>query len=109
MINLLEIPQHTHLKSCSLIFMNNQCALLCSDMPGKICVIGAGPSGMAVLWWYAKRAQEGKEVPEIVCYEKQGDWGGLWNYSWRTGTDQHGEAVHGSMYRLVIFHHNGRC
>jgi len=70
-------------------------------MPGKICVIGAGPSGMAVLWWYAKRAQEGKEVPEIVCYEKQGDWGGLWNYSWRTGTDQHGEAVHGSMYRYL--------
>jgi len=70
-------------------------------MPGKICVIGAGPSGMAVLCWYAKRAQEGKEVPEIVCYEKQGDWGGLWNYSWRTGTDQHGEAVHGSMYRYL--------
>jgi len=70
-------------------------------MPGKICVIGAGPSGMAVLFWYAKRAQEGKEVPEIVCYEKQGDWGGLWNYSWRTGTDQHGEAVHGSMYRYL--------
>jgi len=70
-------------------------------MPGKICVIGAGPSGMAVLCWYAKLAQEGKEVPEIVCYEKQGDWGGLWNYSWRTGTDQHGEAVHGSMYRYL--------
>ena len=25
--------------------------------------------------------------------------GGLWNYSWRTGTDDSGEPVHGSMYR----------
>jgi len=70
-------------------------------MVGKVCVIGAGPSGMAVLCWYAKLAREGKEVPEIVCYEKQSDWGGLWNYTWRTGTDEHGEPVHGSMYRYL--------
>ena len=38
-------------------------------------------------------------IPEIVCYEKQSSFGGLWNYSWRTGSDEHGEAVHGSMYR----------
>ena len=38
-------------------------------------------------------------MPEIVCYEKAADWGGLWNYTWRTGMDQHGEPVHGSMYR----------
>jgi len=70
-------------------------------MPGKICIIGAGPSGLSVLCWYAKLAREGKEVPEIVCYEKQSDWGGLWNYSWRTGSDEHGEPVHGSMYRYL--------
>ena len=40
-------------------------------------------------------------MPEVTCYEKQSDWGGLWNYSWRTGTDQYGEQVHGSMYRSV--------
>merc|ERR1711936_555855 len=75
---------------------------LSSEMSGpKVCVIGAGPSGMSVLSWFSHLAREGKEVPEIVCYEKQGDWGGLWNYSWRTGTDQHGEAVHGSMYRYL--------
>ena len=39
------------------------------------------------------------ETPEIVCYEKQDDWGGQWNYSWRTGTDHYGEPVHSSMYR----------
>ena len=38
-------------------------------------------------------------MPEVTCYEKQSDWGGLWNYSWRTGTDENGEPVHGSMYR----------
>jgi len=45
--------------------------------------------------------REGKVIPEIVCYEKQTSFGGLWNYSWRTGTDQYGEAVHGSMYRYL--------
>ena len=45
-------------------------------------------------------ARGGREnVPEIVCYEKQENWGGLWNFSWMTGTDEHGELVHGSMYR----------
>ena len=41
-------------------------------------------------------------IPDIVCYEKQSSFGGLWNYSWRTGTDEHGETVHGSMYRYDI-------
>jgi hypothetical protein len=40
-----------------------------------------------------------KTIPEVVCYEKQSNWGGLWNYTWRTGTDEYGELVHGSMYR----------
>jgi trimethylamine monooxygenase len=35
----------------------------------------------------------GADVPEIVCYEKQNDWGGLWNDTWRTGLDAYG-AVH---------------
>lgn len=70
-------------------------------MVGKICVIGAGPSGLSILCWFSKMAKAGREIPEIVCYEKQSDWGGLWNYSWRTGSDQHGEPVHGSMYRYL--------
>ncbi|KXJ25606.1 flavin-containing monooxygenase FMO GS-OX-like 8 [Exaiptasia diaphana] len=65
----------------------------------RICVIGAGPSGMSVLYHYNKLKQEGKDVPQIVCYDKQSDWGGLWLYSWETGIDQYGEPVHGSMYR----------
>ncbi len=41
-------------------------------------------------------------MPEIVCYEKQSDLGGMWNYTWRTGLDQHGEPVHGRMYRSSV-------
>merc|ERR1711871_269701 len=39
--------------------------------------------------------------PQLVCYEKQSDWGGLWNYSWRTGVDEAGNPVHSSMYKYL--------
>lgn len=65
----------------------------------RVCVIGAGPSGTAVLRAFQSAKAKGAEIPEIVCYEKQSDWGGLWNYTYRTGIDEHGEPVHGSMYR----------
>lgn len=38
------------------------------------------------------------ERPDIVCYEKQSTWGGMWNVTWRTGTDEYGEHVHSCMY-----------
>ena len=41
------------------------------------------------------------KIPEIVCFDKQEDWGGLWNYSWRTGSDQYGDPVPNSMYRYL--------
>jgi trimethylamine monooxygenase len=44
---------------------------------------------------------KGADIPEVVCFEKQGNWGGLWNYTWRTGLDEHGEPVHCSMYRYL--------
>lgn len=65
----------------------------------RVCVIGAGPSGMSVLYHFNKLKEQGKEIPEITCFDKQSDWGGLWKYSWETGIDQFGEPVHGSMYR----------
>ena len=37
--------------------------------------------------------------PEVVCFEKQDDWGGMWNFDWRTTTDKYGEPQHASMYR----------
>ena len=70
-------------------------------MTKKIAVIGAGPSGLAQLRAFQSAKSRGAEIPEIVCFEKQADWGGLWNYSWRTGTDEFGELVHLSMYRYL--------
>ncbi len=70
-------------------------------MTKKVAIIGAGPSGLAQLRAFQSAANKGAEMPEIVCYEKQSDWGGLWNYSWRTGVDENGYACHGSMYRYL--------
>lgn len=70
-------------------------------MVKKVAVIGAGPSGLAVLRAFQSAKANGHEIPEVICFEKQDNWGGLWNYTWRTGLDQYGEAVHGSMYRYL--------
>ena len=70
-------------------------------MAERIAIIGAGPSGMAALRAFESARQKGAEIPELVCYEKQDEWGGIWNYTWRTGTDEYGEPVHGSMYRYL--------
>ncbi len=67
----------------------------------RVAVIGAGPSGLAQLRAFQSAAKKGARIPEVVCFEKQEDWGGLWNYTWRTGLDEHGEPVHGSMYRYL--------
>ncbi|MGB8314404.1 MAG: NAD(P)/FAD-dependent oxidoreductase [Aestuariivirga sp.] len=67
----------------------------------RVAVIGAGPSGLAALRAFQSAAKKKVKIPEIVCFEKQDDWGGLWNYTWRTGLDEHGEPVHGSMYRYL--------
>ncbi|WP_350334432.1 NAD(P)/FAD-dependent oxidoreductase [Coralliovum pocilloporae] len=70
-------------------------------MTKRVAIIGAGPSGLAQLRAFQSARQKGAEIPEIVCFEKQSDWGGLWNYTWRTGLDEHGEPVHCSMYRYL--------
>ena len=60
----------------------------------RVCVIGAGPSGLAVLRAFTAAQKAGATIPEIVCYEKQEIQGGLWNFSWRTGIGADGEPVH---------------
>ncbi|MBN8291082.1 NAD(P)/FAD-dependent oxidoreductase [Rhodobacter sp. NTK016B] len=67
----------------------------------RVAIIGAGPSGLAQLRAFQSAAANGEEIPEIVCFEKQDNWGGLWNYTWRTGVDENGEPVHCSMYRYL--------
>ena len=70
-------------------------------MRQRVAIIGAGPSGLAQLRAFKAAEEKGEEIPEIVCFEKQDNWGGLWNYSWRTGLDEHGEIAHSSMYRYL--------
>ncbi|XP_060596796.1 trimethylamine monooxygenase-like [Ruditapes philippinarum] len=60
----------------------------------RVCIIGAGPSGMSALWHFCQC----DKMPEVVCFEKQSTWGGQWNRTWRTGFDEHGEPVHSCMY-----------
>ncbi|XTP35838.1 flavin-containing monooxygenase [Mycobacterium sp. TJFP1] len=67
----------------------------------RTAVIGAGPCGLAQLHAFEQARLDGVDVGEVVCFEKQSDWGGLWNYTWRTGLDSHGDPVHGSMYRYL--------
>ena len=68
-------------------------------MTQRVGIIGAGPSGMAQLRAFESARKLGADIPDIICFEKQADWGGQWNYTWRTGLDGAGEPVHSSMYR----------
>jgi trimethylamine monooxygenase len=70
-------------------------------MNTRVAVIGAGPCGLAQLRAFKSAQDKGADIPEVVCFEKQDDWGGLWNYTWRTGLDEYGEPVHCSMYRYL--------
>ena len=67
----------------------------------KVAIIGAGPCGLSMLRSFELAEKNGEKIPEVVCFEKQDDWGGLWNYSWRTGSDQYGDPVPNSMYRYL--------
>ena len=68
----------------------------------KVAIIGAGPCGLSMLRAFELAEKKGEKIPEIVCFEKQEDWGGLWNYSWRTGSDQYGDPIPNSMYLSLI-------
>lgn len=67
----------------------------------KVGIIGAGPSGLAMLRAFEAEMKKGNPIPEIKCYEKQNNWGGMWNYTWRTGVGKYGEPLHGSMYKYL--------
>ncbi|WP_226064718.1 flavin-containing monooxygenase [Kaistella polysaccharea] len=67
----------------------------------RIGIIGAGPSGLAQIRAFEALKDQGENMPEIICFEKQSNWGGMWNYSWRTGVGKYGEPIHGSMYKYL--------
>ena len=67
----------------------------------RIGIIGAGPSGLAQLRAFEAAKNNGEKVPEIVCFEKQSNWGGMWNFTWRTGV---GKTVRKSAWSFPIIH-----
>ncbi len=67
----------------------------------KVCIIGAGPSGLSSLRAFASARDKGETIPEVTCFERQSNWGGQWNFTWRTSLDDKGEPVHSSMYRYL--------
>ena len=69
----------------------------------KSAIIGAGPCGLSMLRAFEHLEAKGEKIPEIVCFEKQENWGGLWNYSWRTGSDQYGDPVPAVVGIAIIF------
>ena len=70
-------------------------------MRKRVAIIGAGPCGLSQMRAFQQAQQKGETIPEIVCFEKQKEWGGLWNFTWRIGVDEYGEPQHGSMYRYL--------
>ena len=70
-------------------------------MKKRVAIIGAGPCGLSQLRAFQQAQAKGADIPELVCFERQSDWGGLWHYTWRTGLDEYGEPVHCSMYRYL--------
>ncbi|XP_053382876.1 senecionine N-oxygenase-like [Mercenaria mercenaria] len=67
-----------------------------SKQKPRVCIIGAGPSGMSTI--YQIKLLAPGDI-DFECYEKQKTWGGQWNYTWRTGADEYGEHIHCCMYR----------
>ena len=59
----------------------------------RVCVVGAGPSGLSVLYHVNKMkgctsnicTYDDNVNIDVVCYEKHSTMGGLWNMSWRVG------------------------
>ena len=47
----------------------------------RVAIIGAGPCGLSQLHAFASDASLEAAGVELVCFEKQDDWGGLWNYT----------------------------
>ena len=47
----------------------------------KVAIIGAGPCGLSMLRSFEQAEKKGKKIPEIVCFDKQDDWGGPVSYT----------------------------
>lgn len=44
-------------------------------MTQSVAILGAGPSGLAQLRAFDSARRQGADIPRLVCYEKQPNWG----------------------------------
>ena len=63
-------------RGCATVPVNQDREVGEAQLNGKVAIIGAGPSGIAQLRAFEAARNSGREIPEIVCFEKQDDWGG---------------------------------
>ena len=70
---------------------------MASKKDTRICVIGAGPTGLCAL----RHLRE--KFCNIVAFEQMQQLGGLWVYSDKTGFDEDGVRVHSSMYKNLRY------
>jgi trimethylamine monooxygenase len=41
----------------------------------RVAIIGSGPCGLSIMRAFQQAEAKGEEIPEIVCFDKQDDWG----------------------------------
>lgn len=78
----------------------------------RVAIIGAGPCGLSTIVAFQaakKQYPDSYDFPDVVCFEKQSDLGGLWQYTDWTGIDESGEPVHSSMYRYLFSNGPKEC
>ncbi|OWF48027.1 flavin-containing monooxygenase FMO GS-OX5-like [Mizuhopecten yessoensis] len=61
----------------------------------RVAVIGAGAAGLCALRHLTTRQHKF----QAVCFEQNSRLGGTWIYNDKTGVDDHGLAIHSSMYK----------
>ncbi|CAF3109661.1 unnamed protein product [Rotaria socialis] len=64
-------------------------------MKKRIAIIGAGPCGLSQL------SALKDDAFDLVCFERQSEWGGQWLYPYQNETDSSEEYIHSSMYRQL--------
>ncbi|XP_063727704.1 trimethylamine monooxygenase-like [Symsagittifera roscoffensis] len=66
-----------------------------TDCIKRVCVIGAGPSGLTCLRALQKLDEQKFEV---ICYERYDSIGGEWNFNGKEGLEEDGLETHSAMY-----------
>ena len=47
----------------------------------KLCIIGAGPAALSMIYQLRKKSNLGEPIPLVVCYDKADAIGGNWNFN----------------------------